>query len=189
MPLPSDKLSFIRTIGARLREFIGDRRRSVRYNVNLTFSTSLHDIETGAEDASRALTLVGHTKNVSANGLGLIVPSMRFGDRYFLGKGRTLSITLQLPDGPIKLRAAPVRYEQLDEEEAGMGYLLTGPVDIHTLPTGAEGTEQDKTMIRCLIGLRITDMSAKDRESYDEFLETLAVIEKRERKFKRAAGQ
>ena len=69
--------------------------------------------------------LRGHTRDLSATGLSLILPAVRIGDRYLTGEGRPVQITLELPAGAIQLRAIPVRYERLGDEEGGeRGYLV-----------------------------------------------------------------
>jgi hypothetical protein len=69
-------------------------------------------------------TLAGYTRDVSESGLGLVLPAVRLGDRYLTGEGRTLRITLQLPETHVRLYATPVRYERLEDEGEEKGYLL-----------------------------------------------------------------
>ncbi len=73
-----------------------------------------------------AAVLQGHTRDVSATGLSLVVPSIRIGDRYLTGEDRTLDIALELETGSVQLQAAPMRYEplELDASETEPGYLI-----------------------------------------------------------------
>jgi hypothetical protein len=106
----------IRSIANRLREFVGDRRRAPRHRVRLPVVVSLLDERAGAPP-----TLAGHTCDVSTSGLGLVLPSIRIGERYLAGEGQTLRITLQLPHATARLYGTPVRYERLEGEG---GYLV-----------------------------------------------------------------
>jgi len=131
-----------RRIAARLRKFIGDRRRAERCSVQLRFAVSLLD-HRSAGNATQTHSLDGHTLDISMTGLALIVPAIRIGDQYLAGEGRVLRIDLELPVGPVAIQATPVRYERLDEDESEKGYL---------------------------IGVNITAMSDPDRARYNEYI-------------------
>ncbi len=102
----------IRSLAARVREFIGNHRRAPRHRARLPLSVSLINQggATGTPGAQRdAAMLQGHTRDVSATGLSLVVPSIRIGDRYLTGEDRTLSIALELENGRVQLQAAPIK--------------------------------------------------------------------------------
>ncbi|HEX8281867.1 MAG TPA: PilZ domain-containing protein [Pyrinomonadaceae bacterium] len=103
----------IRTIASRLRELVGNRRRAPRRAVRLPVFVSLLDSATGAAPAGVA----GHTRDASEGGLGLVLPGIRVGDRYLVGDGVTLRLTLKLPDASARLYGTPVRYERLEGGE------------------------------------------------------------------------
>ena len=96
--------------------------------------------------AEQSLKLAGYTRDVSATGLALVVPSIRIGGQYITGENRTLEITLKLPTGVIKVKATPVRYSPLEQDAADTGYF---------------------------IGVQIVLMSNEDRARFDAYLETL----------------
>ncbi|PYS75813.1 MAG: hypothetical protein DMF66_18165 [Acidobacteria bacterium] len=131
----------LRTIASRLRRLAGNRRRHPRFRVRLAASVVL----LGAKGEAATTPLEGHTRDVSACGLALILPAVRVGDRYLAGEAQTLAITLRLPSASVRLRATPARYERLDDEDAETGYL---------------------------IGLRITEMDERDRAAFDEYLKS-----------------
>jgi hypothetical protein len=108
----------------------------------LPFSLSLVD-DRLAKGSRKPRSIDGHTLDISASGLALIVTVIRIGDQYLAGENRRLLINLELPAGPIAIEATSVRYERLDEEESEMGYL---------------------------IGVNITAMSESDRARYDEHI-------------------
>ncbi len=87
----------------------------------------------------------GHTLDISATGLALIVPAITLGEHHLVGENRSLNVKLQLPVGPIDLQVTPVRYESLDEHETETGYL---------------------------IGVKILEMSAEDRAKFVEYVST-----------------
>jgi hypothetical protein len=93
--------------------------------------------------ARRVPTLKGHTLDISTTGLALVVPAIRIGEHYLAGSDRRLHLKLDLPNGPVEMKLAPVRYESLDESEEETGYL---------------------------IGARIIEMADKDRATFDKYL-------------------
>jgi hypothetical protein len=131
-----------RSIAARLRRYISNRRRAERLRVRLPVSISLLD-DRPAKSSRPARSVEGQTLDVSASGLALVVPAIRIGDQYLAGENRRLRISLELPLGPIVIQGTSVRYEQMDESESETGYL---------------------------IGVNITTMSEPERARYDEYI-------------------
>ena len=129
-----------RRIVSHLRRFIGNRRHSKRVRARLSFTLSLADPRVSTNGSRRLPTLAGHTLDVSSTGLALVVPAIRIGEHYLAGNERRLHIRLELPDGPVEMRVASVRYESLDDES---GYL---------------------------IGARIIEISDSDRASFDKYV-------------------
>lgn len=129
-----------RRIVSRLRRFVGNRRHSRRVQARLNFTLSLSDPRVNSNGYRRLPSLTGHTLDVSATGLALVVPAIRIGEHYLAGDDRKLHIKLELPSGPVELRVGTVRYESLDDEA---GYL---------------------------IGARILEMSDSDRASFDKYV-------------------
>ena len=129
-----------RRIVSRLRRFVGNRRHSKRVQVRLSFTLSLSDPRVSTNGHRRLPSLNGHTLDVSATGLALLVPAIRIGEHYLAGDERKLHIKLELPSGPIEMWVGTVRYESLED---GAGYL---------------------------IGARILEISASDRASFDKYV-------------------
>lgn len=139
----------IRSLTARLREFIGNRRRAPRYSARLSCNLSIVEAR-GANNSGhqqrRPATIAGHTCDVSSSGLGLVVPAVRIGDQYLTGEARALRLVLELPEATIQMRVLPVRHEQLQgDQKAGF-----------------------------LIGVRILELSAEDRAHYTAQLKKLS---------------
>jgi hypothetical protein len=131
-----------RSITNRLREFVADRRRAARHRVRLPVVVSLMNVRVLATPA----TLSGHTHDVSADGLGLVLPAIRIGDRYLVGEDHTLRVTLKLPGAHARLYARPVRYERLEDDQPDKGFL---------------------------IGLRLTETHDPDYAAFGEYLQSL----------------
>ena len=135
----------IRSLITNVREFVADRRqfprRKAQRQARLLFNVSL----LGA-DGTRLVPVEGHTRDISENGLALVVPTLRLGDNFLTDEGCTLRIVLlDIPSGQVEIHAMPVRYEQLD-----------GPSGGH------------------LIGVQIKHMSDSDRYRFLRYLSTLA---------------
>lgn len=156
--------TFRRTSGP---QHVAERRSEKRHQARLPFQLSLLDERAGLEEMQRTITLAGHTHDISSGGVSLIGPLIRFGYRYLMGRSNTLRITLDLPAGTIEMEGTPVRYVQLEAGGTDGGFIMSG---------GAE-TDNNPTEICCLIGVRLTGMSARDRALYDEYLRLLEQVE------------
>ena len=135
-----------RRIVSRLRRFVGNRRHSKRVRARLSFTLSLSDLRVSSNGFRRLPSLDGHTLDVSATGLALVVPAIRIGEHYLAGSDRRLHLKLELPAGPVEMKLATVRYESLDESQEETGYL---------------------------IGARIIEMADEDRATFDRYVAKL----------------
>ena len=136
----------MRSIANRLREMVGNRRRAPRLQARAVVIVSLVVARVASRTPPNLPTIAGHTRDISATGLALIVPIIRIGERYLTGEDHLLNITLKLPAGAVQLQASPMRYEQLDEDDPDTGYL---------------------------IGVHIKEMSDRDRTIFTDYLRTL----------------
>ena len=132
----------LRSIASRLRQFVADRRRAPRYKVRLPVLVSLLDAASNAQPANAS----GHTRDVSEDGLAVMLPNIRVGERYLVGDAVTLRITLKLPDASVRLYCTPVRYERLEEGQPDPGFI---------------------------IGIRLDEASDRDRALLYDYLKTL----------------
>ena len=113
-------LQLIRSLEANVLKFVRSVRQSPRHGPHLPFMLTM--LEQGAGHHTRpAMKLNGRTRNISETGLALLVSTIRKGDNHLAARNRRLLIVLELPSGPIRVQAAPVRYERL---RSGTGYLL-----------------------------------------------------------------
>lgn len=124
-----------------------DRRQSPRHDANLQarleFSVLLREAENSATGVQHMRAVAGHTVNLSAIGLAVMLHAQNIDEQYLSGDEGSMAIELDLPNGlSIEIQATPVRYQKIED-----GYL---------------------------IGARISEMTARDRELYEEYLREIA---------------
>ena len=122
----------LRSLAARLKEYVGNRRHARRFTVRLTVRISLLEINHGKIITLKTSPVAGVTRDVSSDGLGLIVPHIRVDEHYLMADHRMLKVTLKCPDGDVIIDCTPVRYEQLELSDAENGYLLG--IEIKEIP-------------------------------------------------------
>ena len=101
-----------------------ERRQSPRLNANLEarleFSVLMRDTETTDSGVQHLRAVAGHTQNLSALGLAVVLHAQNIDEQYLSGAEGSMAIELDLPNGlSIEIQATPVRYQKLDE-----GYLI-----------------------------------------------------------------
>ena len=126
---------------------VQDRRQSPRLAVTLDarldFSVLLREAEAKESGIQHLRACSGHTVNISAHGLAVLLHAQNIDEQYLLGREGSMAIELDLPNGmSIEIQATPVRYEKQAE-----GYL---------------------------IGARISEMSDRNRELFEEYLRELS---------------
>jgi hypothetical protein len=99
-------------------------RQSPRLDANLQarleFSVLLREATAGASGVQHMRAVAGHTVNVSAGGLAVMLHAQKIDEQYLSGAEGSMSIELDLPNGgSVEIQATPVRYEKRDD-----GYLI-----------------------------------------------------------------
>ena len=115
--------------------FGGNRRRVIRRKVRLPASVSVIEGEAPADHAPSPLSVLGYTRDISANGLALIVPSIALSEDELKSGASRLRVILALPVGDVEMVVTHARHERLDESEAEVGYLIG--VSISVMSEGA----------------------------------------------------
>ena len=123
------------------------RRLKVRCELELTATLSLLDTE--VQNCESSLIFLGQTHDLSAAGMGMVLPSTIIDERFCSGANR-LNLSLHVPGGVIAMEVSPVRCERLSGTYVGQGYLL---------------------------GTKITYVD--DRAKFERYLETLSVTSHR----------
>ena len=135
----------IRDIISRFARTVTERRASPRKKFQLPIRVwfdpdpSIHRSATADAD----LTMCGVTVDISATGVGFLVPSIRIKESYLMAEERVLNAEIDLRGRKVKMRIIGRRYEK---------------VGIHV------STE------RYLVGAQIVEMSDDDRKIYEYFL-------------------
>jgi c-di-GMP-binding flagellar brake protein YcgR len=133
----------IRSVVARVRVYVKDRRQSPRLKQRVIFTVSIRRKASGKLLRTTERVLKGHTRDISITGMALLVPQVHLDGHHLAAEGRELQLKLELPGGPIDLVVVPHRYERVEESELGCNYL---------------------------IGVRIAEISDQERARYILFL-------------------
>ena len=121
-----------------------ERRQGPRHKVSLRASVSV--IEPGAEESRRA-TVLAHTRDVSTDGLCLVMPAARMGPHNLDEGGHAVLVVLVLPTGQsVKLEGRLAYCTPLKADEPAAG---------------------------CLAGVQITALGPEDRAAYYDFIDSL----------------
>ena len=123
--------------------YFKDRRRSPRLSVRLAFSLSVIRKTKLKRVNGNDRTLKGHTRDISANGLALLLPQIQLDGYHLASEDREMQLVLELSGGVVLMVIVPKRYEKLERAELGCNYL---------------------------IGARIVRMEAEDRARYQDFM-------------------
>lgn len=134
------------SIAGRAYKLLGTYVHARRHNVRLPLSVSLLDGRTMTVSDPYAPAMAGYLRDISKTGISLVVPSIRFGDRFLLSGHDPLRVRVELPGGAVNIQVSPVRYDRLEEEQSERRYL---------------------------IGARITEMTASDREHLTRYIQQL----------------
>src|SRR5437868_1928996 len=80
----------------------------------------MRDAESSESGFQHLRACSGHTVNISALGLAVVLHAQNIDEQYLLGAEGSMAIELDLPNGlSIEIQATPVRYQKLNE-----GYLI-----------------------------------------------------------------
>ena len=101
-----------------------DRRQYPRLDAHLQarleFSVLLREADTARSGVQHLRACAGHTLNLSASGLAVVLHAQNIDEEYLLGGEGSMAIELDLPNGlAIEIQATPVRSEKLEE-----GYMI-----------------------------------------------------------------
>lgn len=123
-----------------------NRRSSPRFLARLPTSLSLADNKSGLGHIDRPPIIPGETKDISLDGLALIVPSLRTDLHDLTQLQHVWRIVMALPIGHVQIHAVLVRFQRFRGDAPQTGYL---------------------------IGMRIAEMSEADRVLFNDYMQTL----------------
>jgi len=141
----------IRSAVSRVRVYFKDRRQKPRLRIRLLFSVSIHRPTNGNGSSKPGRSLQGHTRDISASGLALLVPRVHLDGHHLAASGCELEVNLELGRfGTVTMLVAPRRYEHLEDSELGCAYLIGARIvkiaeadRIHYLSFISEGLSKD----------------------------------------------
>ena len=99
------------------------RMRRLKAKCEVELVANLSFLDTDVQGADSSLIFLGRTHDLSAGGLGMVLPSTTIDERFCSGANR-LNLSLFAPDGVIDMEVSPVRCERLNGPYFGQGYLL-----------------------------------------------------------------
>src|SRR5687767_15773277 len=97
--------------------YFKDRRRSPRLGVRLNFSLSVLRQNKLKRISGSDRTLKGHTRDISVNGLALLLPQIQLDGYHLASEDREMQLVLELSGGVISMVVVPKRYEKLERSE------------------------------------------------------------------------
>lgn len=143
----------LREIATRFTRVIAERRAAPRKKVSVAvrvrFAPSLGSV--GHTKNSEKYHLSGATYDISACGVGLILPAIRIDQNYLVGEDRLLIVEMDIHDRTIIMKVIGRRYEE---------------IGVHL------------SVKRFLVGAEIAEMSPTDRAAYDYFLKNARKLSK-----------
>jgi c-di-GMP-binding flagellar brake protein YcgR len=117
----------IRSAVSRVHLYFKDRRQSPRLRTRLVFTVSIH-VPTNGNGNGRIRptpSLKGHTRDISADGMGLLLPQIHLNGHHLSADGSELEVRLEFGAEPaIRILVVPRRYERLEDTELGCAYLI-----------------------------------------------------------------
>ena len=141
----------IRKLVRRFNESVIGHLSPVRRKIQVPIAVSIKSEPSGVRNGktgklvmpAKLPVLRGETVDLSSDGIAFVVPFIRIGQTYLVGEGKTLDIEIDLPKGKVRFQVVGQRYEPINKDNA---------------------------VIKYLIGAKISQMSASDREIYSEYL-------------------
>lgn len=95
-------------------------RHEAKLEARLEFSVLLRDAQADEQGVQHLRACAGHTLDVSARGLAVMLHAQNIDEEYLRGSQGSMAIELDLPNGvSIEIQATPVRYEKRAD-----GYLI-----------------------------------------------------------------
>jgi hypothetical protein len=128
-----DPLGKLERVPSRQRESRGNRRRAPRYKVHLPATISLVEGNQLTRKVSRTQSSRGHCEAISQFGMRLSFVGTRFSEAQLSRPGCLLSVTVQLPNGPINAIVSTVTCERPGSKEGRAKWILILGVSIHQM--------------------------------------------------------
>src|SRR5947209_10973660 len=117
-----------------------ERRLKPRFGATLPCSVALAEAERDILFPGEKLDC--RTRDLSESGVGVVAHSIYLGYTCILDEGRSLLVTVELPEGAVEMEATPAHYLRLDSDSGEASYLIglriTSMSDGHRAPSRAQ---------------------------------------------------
>jgi hypothetical protein len=135
----------LREIATRFNKVLAERRAAPRKKVSVAVRVRFapDQYAVGHIKNSEKLSLNGSTSDISACGVGLVLPSIRLDQHYLVGQDRPLIVEMDIHDRTVIMKVVGRRYEEVGEH---------------------------LSVRRFIVGAEILEMSPTDRAAYSYFL-------------------
>lgn len=136
----------IRQLATKLHSLMLERRSAPRHQfcVPITITIQAEENQNAKLLKQKTYWTSGFTRDLSDVGIAFYVGGIRLNEYYLVGEERPLVAKLELPEGEVTMKIVGVRYEQENRNLIELKYL---------------------------IGARIMQMDAAEREIYRRFLQ------------------
>jgi len=116
------------SIVSRAYELLDNYNYARRYGLRLPVHVSLLYFKSAAVCVPCSPAMSGYLSDISKTGLSLVVPSLRFGNRFLVSEYYPLGVRVELPNGPVNIQVSPVRYDKLHEGQDEHRYINGGRI-------------------------------------------------------------
>jgi hypothetical protein len=116
------------SIVVRAFGLLGGYSYAQRHGLRLPVNVSLLHVKSAAVSVPCSPAVAGYLLNISRTGLALVVPSLRFGNRFLVSEHPPLGVWIELPGGSVNIQMTPVRYDRLNGAQADCGYVIGGRI-------------------------------------------------------------
>ena len=117
-------------LAARLTKYVSEFRSAPRRQIKVPVSISL-DLEGKTHNlhqaATKALTIMGQTQDISKNVIAFIVPFIRLGDYHLAGHGgeqKRLNLVLEMPNGRARVTVVAKHFQMIEMHSSVQNYLI-----------------------------------------------------------------
>jgi hypothetical protein len=128
-----DPLGKLERVPSKQREYHGNRRRAPRYKVHLSATISMVEGNHQRRKVSHTRSSRGHCEVISQLGMSLSFVGTRFSEAELSRPGCLLSVTVQLPNGPINAVVSTVTCTRPTRTEGNAKWILILGVTFHQM--------------------------------------------------------
>ena len=128
-----DPFGKLERVPSKQREYRGNRRRAPRYKAHLPATISMVEGNHLTRKVSHTQSSRGHCEAISQVGMRLSFVGTRFSEAKLARPGCLLSVTVQLPNGPINALVSTVTCNRPARAEGKGKWILTLGVAFHQI--------------------------------------------------------